>query len=289
VKEAAVEYQYIKVERDEGVVTLTLNMPRWLNPWLIPMMEEMTVELDHVAVNPEDKVLVITGAGDAFSSGGDVRAMAGEQYPTPYWMKEGPDHQRGLWNTPTMSAEERMELRGLNGKRIHLQVFRLNKPTIAAVNGVAAGAGCDLAMTCDIRIASTTARFIEVYVRRGLTPLDGGAFWAPFHLPYGAAMRMLLTGDALSAEDAYRYGLVEQVVQPEELMPVTLELAHRIARGPSVAQQLTKHMVRELFLKNYLTMWELAEKAGRAVRETKDFEEGVRSFVEKRAPQFKGY
>lgn len=286
-----IEYQYIKVERDDGIVTITLNVPEALNPWLIPMMEEMTLEMDRIATTPEDRVVIFTGAGRAFSSGGDVAPMAGrgEGRPEPHFMKEKPGRQRGQWNVPTMSSTERMENRTLNGRRVHMQIWNLDKPTIAAVNGVAAGAGCDLALACDIRLASTNARFIEVYVRRSLVPLDGGAFWAPYHLPHGIAMEMLFTGEALSAEDAFRFGLVNRLYAPEELLPAAKSLARKLAAGPAVVQQLTKHIVREIHLKAYREHWDLVEKAASHVRETHDAEEGVRSFMEKRPPQFRGY
>ncbi len=283
------EYKHILVDRDGGVVTITLNEPRYLNPWLIPMMEELMVELDRVKADPDDRVLVFTGAGDAFSAGGDMHASGGVAYPEPHFMRWHGDHQRGLLNVPTMTAEERLELKTMSGTPVHKKVFYLDKPTIAAVNGVAAGAGADLAFSCDLRIASDRARFIEVYIRRGLIPLDGGAFWAPYHVPHAKAMEMLLTGDAMNAQEALQFGLVNKVVPPEELMPATMELAHRLARGPAVAIQLVKHMVREIHMReNYERNWELAEKAGAVVRETADNKEGIQSFLEKRQPQFRG-
>ncbi len=285
-----VDYKHIVVDRADGVVTITLNEPRYLNPWLIPMMEELMVELERVKADPDDRVLVFTGAGDAFSAGGDVHAMGNVAHPDPHFMQWRGDHERGLLSVPTMTAEERLERHTFSGTPVHKKVFYLDKPTIAAVNGVAAGAGADLALSCDLRIASTTARFIEVYIRRGLIPLDGGAFWAPYHLPHAKAMEMLLTGDAMSADEALHFGLVNKVVPPEELMDTTMELARRLARGPAVAIQLVKHMVREIHMReNYERNWDLAEKAGPVTRETWDSSEGVRSFLEKRQPQFRGY
>lgn len=284
------DYRHILVERDEGVVTITLNEPRYLNPWLIPMMEELMVELDLIRANPDDKVLVFTGAGDAFSAGGDVHAMGGVDYPEPRFMRYGPDNARGLHNHPTMTSEERLELKTLSGTPVHKKVFYLDIPTIAAVNGVAAGAGADLALTCDFRFAADTARFIEVYIRRALIPLDGGVFWAPYHLPHAKAMEMLLTGDAMGAEEAERFGLVNKVVPEDELMATTMEFAKRLAKGPTVTQKLVKHMVREVHMKKgFEQSWDLAERAGPAVRGTYDNEEGIRSFLEKRQPQFRGY
>ena len=287
-----VEHQYITVERDDlGVVTITFNVPEALNPWLIPLMEEMTVELDYIAANPDDRVVIFTGAGRSFSAGGDVGPMAGAggDRPMPHFMKEKGDRQRGGWNVPTMSAEERLKNETLNGRRIHMQVWELDKPTIAAVNGVAAGAGCDLALACDIRLASTNARFIEVYVRRSLVPLDGGAYWAPYLLPHGIAMEMLLAGEALSAEDAHRFGLVNRVYEPDELMPAAQELGRKMAQGPAVTQQLVKHMVREIHTKGYEQHWKYIDAAHQHTRETHDYDEGVRSFIEKRPSEFKGY
>ena len=284
------EYHHILVDREDGVVTLTMNQPQHLNPWLIPMMEEMMVELDLVAVNPDDKVLVVTGAGQAFSAGGDVHSMGGIDHADPHFMRWLPDHKRGLLNVPTMTAAERLENKTFSGTPIHKKVFNLDKPTIAAVNGVAAGAGADLAFSCDLRIASETARFIEVYVRRAFVPLDGGAFWAPFHLPHARAMEMLLTGDAMEAAEAKHFGLVNDVVPPDELMPRTMELARRLARGPAVAIQLIKHMVREIHMREaYEQMWDLAAQAGPHSMATADAQEGVQSFLEKRRPEFRGF
>jgi len=284
------QYDYINVDRNEnGVVTITLNAPDQLNAWYIPMMEEMTIELDLIASNSNDRVVIFTGAGRAFSSGGDVSAFnKGENQPIPHFMKEKPDRSRGAWNVPTMTTEERLKNEPFNGRRIHMQIYNLDKPTIAAVNGVAAGAGCDLALACDIRLASSEARFIEVYVRRGLIPLDGGAFWAPFHLPHGIAMQMLLTGEALNAADALKYGLVNNVYESEKLLPASIELANKIAQGPPITQQLTKYMVREFHLEMYKSHWDLVDKASQHIRETQDFDEGIASFLEKRPPNFKG-
>ena len=284
------DYDHILVERQDGVVTITLNEPRYLNPWLIPMMEELMVEVDLVAAQPDDRVLVLTGAGDAFSAGGDAHAEGGVDYPEPHFMQWHDGRERGLRNVPTMTAEERLQGEVFSGIPIHKKIFYLNKPTIAAVNGVAAGAGADLALSCDLRIASSTARFIEVYVRRGLVPLDGGAFWAPFHLPHAKAMEMLLTGDEMKADEALRFGLVNKVVAPDELIPSTMELARRLARGPAVALQLIKHMVREIHMReNYERGWELADQAGPAIRATRDMREGISAFLEKRPADFKGY
>ena len=285
-----IEYEYIDVERADGVVTITLNKPDYLNAWVIPMMEEMTLELDRIRVNPDDKVVVFTGAGRAFSSGGDVRAMGGDKPIRPHFMKEhGPNLDRGVMNIPTMSAEERMVGRTFSGARIHKQVFYLDKPTIAAVNGVAAGAGCDLAFACDFRVASTEARFIQVYIRRALVPLDGGLFWVFHHLPPEKAMEMLLLGEALTAEEAHRFGLVREVVSQDQLMPTTMELAQRLAHGPGIAIAMIKHIARELHTRQrFDRSWELVAQAGSAIRDSADNAEGVRSFLEKRPPEFQG-
>jgi 2-(1,2-epoxy-1,2-dihydrophenyl)acetyl-CoA isomerase len=285
-----IDYEYIKVERDDGVVTITLNKPDHLNPWVIPMMEELTLELDLIRVNPDDKVVVFTGAGRAFSSGGDVRAMGGDKPIRPHFMKEhGPNLDRGVMNIPTMTSEERMLGKTLSGARIHKQLFYLDKPTIAAVNGVAAGAGCDLAFGCDFRIAATEARFIQVYIRRALVPLDGGLFWVFQHLPPDKAWGMLLLGEPLTAEEAYRFGVVREVVPQDQLMPTAMDLARRLAAGPGMTMALNKHIVRELRTREQFDrMWELVGQAGPSIRDSWDNAEGVRSFLEKRPPIFTG-
>lgn len=292
------EYEHILVNRDNGVVTITLNEPRYLNPWLIPMMEELMVEIDRVTADPDDRVLVFTGAGDAFSAGGDVRAMGGVDYAEPHFMRYGAGHQRGGLNVPTLTADERLQHSMMSGTRIHKRVFQLDKPTIAAVNGVAAGAGVDLAFACDLRIAAETARFIEVYIRRALFPLDGGAWWAPYLLPPAKAMEMLLLGDAMSATDALRFGLVNKVVPGDQLMAETMTLARRLAAGPTVAQQLTKHMVREIHMREKAARYwgdedevlgGLKAQGLPVTSETHDYDEAVQAFLEKRQPNFLGY
>jgi 2-(1,2-epoxy-1,2-dihydrophenyl)acetyl-CoA isomerase len=295
--EDVVEYRHILVDREDGVVTITFNEPRYLNPWLIPMMEELMVEIDRVKADPDDRVLVFTGAGDAFSAGGDVRAMGGVEYPEPHFMQYHGEHERGKLNVPTMTAEERLQGSNMSGTRIHKQIFYLDKPTIAAVNGVAAGAGVDLAFACDLRIASENARFIEVYIRRALFPYDGGAWWAPYLLPHAKAMELLLTGDALRADEALHFGLVNKVVPPSELMPTTMELARRLAKGPAVAIQLTKHMVRDIHMTEKASrFWGTKEEVlgGMKVKglpitsETHDYKEAVQAFLDKRQPEFRG-
>lgn len=282
------DYQYIKVERDEGVVLFTLNSdPDRYNPWFIPMMEELTVALDMALADPDDRVFVFTGAGENFSAGGDVPARSGRARPEPIWMKTH-NGQRGLWNAPTMTAEERMQNIGMSGWRIHMQVYNSNKPTIAAVNGMAAGAGCDLAFACDIRIGTEDTKLCQVYVRRALPTMDGGAYWTPFHLPHGVAMHMLLTGDVLSAQDAYRFGVLNQIVDKADLLPTTMDLARRLAKGPSVTHQLVKHMVRQLHMTKFPEHRDLLQRASAAIGETRDSEEGWRSFMEKRTPVFQG-
>lgn len=284
------DYKYIKVERDEGVVLFTLaSDPQRYNPWFIPMMEELTVALDIATADPDDRVFVFTGAGENFSAGGDVPASAGVPRPEPIWMKRGPRGERGLWTAPTMTVEERMQNIGLSGWRIHMQVYNSNKPTIAAVNGMAAGAGCDLSLACDLRIAAQDTRFCQVYVRRALPTMDGGAYWAPFHLPHAIAMHMLLTGDVLTAQDAYRFGLVNQIVDDKsDLLPTTMELAKRLAHGPSLTHQMVKHMVRQLHMTKFPEHRELIGRASRWLSETQDHEEGTKSFMEKRAPMWQG-
>jgi enoyl-CoA hydratase/carnithine racemase len=261
-------YECLLYEVKDGIATLTLNRPDRLNALGGSLREDLHDAVTRSAADPEVRVMVITGAGKGFCSGGDVKAM-GEakagQRERPLIEKIAPGRDRTL-----------------------LAMREAPQPIIAAVNGAAAGAGMNLALGCDIRIASTAARFTQAFVKRGLHPDWGGTYFLPRVVGTAKACEMIFTGDVIDAAEAERLGIVSRVVAPEELMPAAYEFARRIAAGPPVAIRLAKRSIyanSELDLRAALQVETMAQNI---CFETEDATEGIRAFGEKRAPTFKG-
>lgn len=219
---------FVLVDRDDGVVTLTLNDSERRNALSNQAQWDAVVDAcDAVRSDPGVRCVILTGAGSAFCAGGNVKDMkdkAGIAGGSPYQIREG--YRGGI-------------------QRIPLALYNLDVPTIAAVNGPAIGAGCDLACMCDIRIASDRAKFAESFVKLGIIPGDGGAWLLPRVVGLSKAAEMTFTGDLLSASDALACGLVSQVVAPEALMDAARALARRIAANPGPALRMAKRLMRE--------------------------------------------
>ena len=259
------------IERDGHVETWTLNLPERRNPISdLPMVEALEEAAARVAADVSVRAVILTGAGSAFSSGGDVRAMAertGMFGGAPAEVADG--YRQGI-------------------QRIPRALFGCPVPLIAAVNGPAVGAGCDLALMCDLRIASTSAFFAESFVKVGLIPGDGGAFLLPRVVGAARAAEMSLTGDRVSAQTALEWGLVSQVVEPGDLLAAARGLADRVAANPPGAVRAAKALLREA---SRLTLDDMLEKAAEVqalMHQTKDHLEAVTAFVEKREPRFTG-
>jgi 2-(1,2-epoxy-1,2-dihydrophenyl)acetyl-CoA isomerase len=213
-------------------------------------------------------VLVVTGAGRAFCSGGDVGGMNERKSDIP-----GLDHKRWLEVV----------------HRVPLTLETLDKPVIAALNGVAVGAGLDMALMCDLRYAAAGTRFSEGYVKVGLIPGDGGTYFLPRLIGTARALELLWTGDFVSSEEAERIGLVNRVVPAEELLPTVYELAARLASGPSTALRTIKRLVYQGQRMDLRTHLDLISSHMAVIRQTDDHREGARAFVEKRPPRFVGH
>ncbi len=255
-------FETILLDTQDGVRTITLNRPEVLNAFNDRMLDELRQALREAEQDEAVRCVVLTGAGRAFCSGQDLRART-----EPFSFAA---HLRTHYNP------------------LILQVRTIEKPVLAAVNGVAAGAGCSLALACDLRIASTQAQFIEVFSRVGLIPDSGSTYFLPRLVGMGKALELFLLAEPVSAEEALRLGLVNWVVPPEELMGRTMEIATRLARGPTRAYGLTKRALLHnlqadlAFALEYEAM--LQEIAGR----TEDHREGLAAFFEKRPPRFGG-
>lgn len=257
---------------DEGIVTLTLNRPELRNPISdIEMIEALLAALERLESDGTARVAILTGAGKGFSSGGNIREM-----------KPG----SSSLNAGVPVLTRRNYKRGI--QRLPLAFAALEVPVIAAVNGPAIGAGCDLTCMCDLRIASESAKFAESFVKLGLIAGDGGAWLLPRVIGWSKAAEMALTGDLIDAREALACGLVSQVVPDAELMEAARKLARRIAANPPHAVRMTKRLLWEGRRNDLGPLLEMAAGMQAAAHATDDHVEAVDAFLEKRDPFFRG-
>ena len=262
--------QDLLYSQDGAIVTLTLNLPEQRNPISDDIIEGLVAACDRMNGDRSVRVAILTANGSAFSAGGNVKRMA-----------EGAEERRRRPVNTTSYYK-----RGI--QRIPLAFEKLEVPIIAAVNGPAIGAGCDLTCMCDIRIAGASARFAESFVKVGLVPGDGGAWLLQRVVGYSKAAEMALTGDPLSAEEALACGLVSRVVPDNELMATAVALAKRIAANPPQAVRLTKRLLVEGRHSRLDTVLELSSAMQALAHATDDHREAANAFVEKRRPVFTG-
>src|SRR6478672_8468841 len=204
-------YENILVSETENILTITLNRPEKLNSFIGHMRRDLAEALEHAGSERSVRVVIITGAGRGFCAGGDVEFMAE--------LMERRD------------TEEFSRILGA-GRRVILAIRQMTKPVIAAVNGIAAGAGCNLALACDFRIASTAATFTQSFVKVGLNPDWGGTYFLPRLVTPNKACELFFLGETLSANEAARLNIVNQVVDPEELGEAVTQLAQRLCAAP---------------------------------------------------------
>ena len=262
------EFEKMTLEKVDGVATLTLNHPEKMNAMTTEMWMDLRRVIDTIEKDEEIKVLVITGTGRAFCSGSDVSGRLAVRMEGKF----------------EKTHAELMEPVGYVSYLIH----RLDVPIIAAINGTAAGAGLSLALLSDIRIASNTARFVAAWVKVGLVGDLGATYLLPRVVGISKALELLTTGDLINAQEAERIGLVSKVVPPEELMPTVKALATKLAQGPAVTIKFLKRGVYKGIHNDFLTQLDFESYAQNVCRQTEDHREGVRAFMEKRPPQFKG-
>jgi enoyl-CoA hydratase/carnithine racemase len=253
-------------EVKDRIATITLNRPDKLNAFTRDMLDGWERSLREAQADPDVNVVVVTGSGRAFCSGGDVGRM-GDAAPSML------DHKNGLWE-------------GVH--RIPKQLEAMDKPVIAMVNGLAVGAGMGMSLMCDVRFAAEDARFSTGYVRVGLVPGDGDTFFLPRLIGPAKALELLWTADFIEAPEALRLGIVNRVVPAAELRDVTYAFARQVADGPQVPIRMIKRLVYQSLKLDLRTHLDLVSSHMAVVRETADHKEGVAAFKEKRPAKFQG-
>jgi enoyl-CoA hydratase/carnithine racemase len=261
----------VLVDRRGHVETWTLNRPEERNPISdADMVRAIVAGVDRVNTDTGIRAVVLTGAGSAFSAGGNVKHMA---------------EQRGMFGGAPHVQRDAYRY-GI--QQIPVAMDRCEVPVVAAVNGPAVGAGLDLALMCDLRIASESAFFAESFVKLGIIPGDGGAWFLPRVVGAARAAEMALTGDRVDAATALEWGLVSRVVPAEELLPASHALADRVAVNPPHAVRMAKKLLRESRHQSLSAHLELSAAMQALAHHTADHYEAVTAFVEKRPPEFTG-
>ena len=259
----------VKYEQAGSIVTLTLDRPELRNPISDPdMIGALEQALARIQADMSVSVAILTGNGSAFSSGGNLKQMGAVA------AKRAPADSRRYYDT------------GI--QRIPRAFEALEVPIIAAVNGPAFGAGCDLACMCDLRIASESAQFAESFVKLGIIPGDGGAWLLPRVVGYSKACEMAFTGDAINASDALACGLVSQVVSDDELLASAKALAQRIAVNPVHVLRMTKRLLQQGRSASLEGVLQLSAAMQSIAHTTQDHVEAVEAMLQKRPPQFTG-
>ena len=261
-------FEFLLYDVVDRVATITLNRPERLNALNPGMREELLEAVTHSDARADVRVMVITGAGRGFCSGGDVKAMN----------EANEGGQSSALSDKVAPARD----------KVVLAMRDASKPLLAAVNGAAAGAGMNLALACDIRIASKQARFGQSFSRRGLHPDWGGTYFLPRIVGMAKACELIFTGKMIDADEALRLGIVSQLAEHDDLMATTMTLAHSIAAGPPIAIRLARRAMYRSQDSSLRDALEFETYAQNICRETADAKEGIKAFVEKREPRFCG-
>lgn len=266
---------------DDGIATITLNRPDRYNAFSVEMIKEWIKCLETIRDDDSIHVAILTGNGKAFCAGGDLKAI---KEGKGFFMETD---REGISFDSSIGMGRKNSLWKLI-QRIPLLLEEIDKPIIAAINGDAIGAGLDMALMCDYRIASKQARFCEGYIKLGVVPGDGGAYFLPRVVGISKALELLWLGDLINTEEAERIGLIDKVVEHDCLMEETLRFAKRLSESPSIAIRMIKRAVYQGLRMDLRSSLDLISSHMAIVSETEDFKEGVNSIIEKREPKFKG-
>ncbi len=259
-------YQLILVDLDSGVMKITLNRPDVLNSFTLAMSRELKQALEVARGNRAIRAVLLTGAGRAFCAGQDLSDVV---------------------DTASSKADLGTIVRQTYNPLIEL-IRKIPVPVVCAVNGVAAGAGANLAIACDIVIAGESASFIQSFSKIGLVPDTGGTFFLPRAIGLPMAMALMMTGEKVSATRAAELGMIYRVVPDASLDEESMALARRLAEMPTKALAYTKQALNASLSNNLHAQLEVEEERQREAGKTRDYEEGVAAFREKRKPVFKG-
>ena len=262
---------------DEGVGIITLNRPERMNAVNWDLCAAISAKLRELRTDDDARVLVLTGAGGNFSSGGDAEFLSGNDAGRPI---------PGLTDTPL----ERYQRKTPAGAFAELTkwIIEVDKPVIAAVEGVCMGAGLAYALACDRRFGSKTVRMSAAMVRLGFGPDCGISWFLPRITRLPTALRMITTGDILGAEECHREGLIDELVEEGEALDAAIAYAKKLARGPSVAIDLARHFVYKSLTSTADEMYDYEGVAAVMSAMTEDAREGTQSFLDKRKPKYKG-
>jgi enoyl-CoA hydratase/carnithine racemase len=260
-------YEHIDVTEDSGITTIMLNRPEKLNALAGHMRRDLAEALEHAGSDRTVHVVVITGAGRAFCAGGDLRATAE--------LIEEKD------------ADEFSRLLG-SARRVITAIRQMTKPVIASVGGPASGAGFNLALACDLRIASTDASFSQSFVKVGLHPDWGGTYFLPRLVTPNKACELFFLGETIDANEALRLGIINYLVEPAELETETRKLAERLRAAPAISVAAAKQAVYMSQSAEMEDMLRFETEAQLRCFESEDGREGVRAFLQKREPKFTG-
>ena len=260
-------YETILYEKDteDKFATITLNRPERLNAFTAELLREVAAGVKSAGRDKAVRAILLTGAGKAFCAGQDLKENSGPRQPN------------GTYNRLLKLYKPMIE-----------QICTIEKPVIAAVNGVAAGAGANMAFACDIVVAARSASFIQAFSKIGLIPDSGGTFTLPRIIGFQKASALMMLGDKVKAEEAERMGMIYQYYEDEEFGQKAEELALKLANMPTKGLAYTKHLLNRSMTNTLDEQLELEKEWQFKATETHDYQEGVQAFLEKRSPDFKG-
>jgi 2-(1,2-epoxy-1,2-dihydrophenyl)acetyl-CoA isomerase len=268
LKRALMSYETIQLEMRGSVCVLTLNRPERLNALNLQVAHDFKAAVGE-ALERSARVIVLTGAGRAFCAGGDLREMQ--------QIAKTDGRVEAFFDEPLRHLNEAI-----------LLIRKTPVPFIAAVNGVASGGGCNLALACDLVIAAESAKFNQAFIKIGLTPDCGATFILPRLVGWKRATELLFTGDLISAQQAAEIGMINSVSHDDELMNKVMGMAERLAQAPTAAIAQIKMLLEASAVNDYGGQLDLERKTQIESGKTKDFVEGVSAFLEKRPPRFVG-